>query len=63
MAIVEVRSTVSARYYEKRHRRVAEQNIRDMARSLNRPTPEGLNTLSKSDLVRLALDYHNLFPA
>lgn len=63
MAVVEVHATVSYRYYEKRNRSVAELNIKQMARSLGRPEPEGLSSLSKDALIKLALEYHNLFPA
>lgn len=62
MAIVTVVTSVSARYYEKRNRSVAELNIIQMCDALGRPRPEGLTTMSKSELVRLALSLHNEFP-
>lgn len=57
-------ATVSYRYYDKRNRSVAEQNIQSMARSLELPSPttEGLRAMSKPDLIKLAMWYHNQMP-
>lgn len=64
MAIVTVVSTVSYRYYEKRNRSVAEQNIQSMSRALGKPIPTyaELSALSKDAVIRLALSLHNEFP-
>lgn len=62
MAIVTTVTSVSYRYYEKRNRSVAELNIVQMCQSLGRPRPEGLSSMSKTDLIRLALSLHNEFP-
>lgn len=64
MAIVTVVSTVSYRYYEKRNRSVAEQNIQSMSRALGKPEPAyaDLRAMGKDALIRLALSLHNEFP-
>ena len=64
MAIVSYVSTVSYRYYEKRNRSVAEQNVQSMCRALDKPVPTyaELRALSKDTLIRLALNLHNEFP-
>lgn len=62
MAIVTTVSTVSARYYQKRNRSVAELNILSMCRALSREPPERLSQMSKSALVRYALELHQEMP-
>lgn len=62
MAIVTTVTTVSARYYEKRNRSVAEQNIHSMCRALDKPVPPHLSSMSKGDLVSLALALHQEMP-
>lgn len=64
MTIVTVVATVSYRYYEKRNRSVAEQNIQSMCRALGKPAPTyaDLRALSKDAVIRLALSLHNEFP-
>ena len=64
MAIVTVVSTVSYRYYEKRNRNVAEQNIQSMCQALGKTPPAyaELRAMSKDALIRLALSLHNEFP-
>jgi hypothetical protein len=62
MAIVTTVTSVSARYYEKRNRMVAELNIKEMCRALGEPIPEGLSDLSKPEVVKLALSLHQKFP-
>ncbi|UTC28865.1 hypothetical protein MARCHEWKA_03530 [Brevundimonas phage vB_BpoS-Marchewka] len=64
MAIVTTVSSVSYRYYEKRNRSVAEQNIQSMCRALDKSPPPyaELRALAKDALIRLALSLHNEFP-
>ena len=64
MAIVTIIAAVSYRYYEKRNRSVAEQNIQSMSRALGKPEPAyaDLRAMSKDDLIRLALSLHYEFP-
>jgi predicted HicB family RNase H-like nuclease len=62
MAIVTTISTVSARYYEKRNRSVAELNILSMCRALGREPPAQLSQMSKFALVRYALELHAEMP-
>jgi|GEM_PF-6297347 len=64
MAIVSSVATVSHRYYEKRNRSVAEQNIRSMCRALGKEPPawSELSEMSKWDLIKLALTLHSEFP-
>lgn len=63
MAIVTSVTAVSYRYYDKRARRVAEQNVAAMCRVLDEPTPDGLSEMPKSQLIRLALHLHDRMPA
>jgi len=64
MAVFTSVATVSARYYEKRNRSVAEFNIRQMCESLGRtpPTWDEFKAMSKSDVVNMALRLHREFP-
>ncbi|USN14030.1 hypothetical protein KABACHOK_01940 [Brevundimonas phage vB_BpoS-Kabachok] len=64
MAIITYVATVSYRYYEKRNRSVAEQNIQSMCRALDKapPTYAELRAMSKDAVIRLALSLHNEFP-
>lgn len=52
-------TTASYRYYDKRNRRVAEDNIRHMARVLHMDAPTGLAEKSKPELIQLALWFHS----
>lgn len=62
MTIVTVVTSVSYRYYEKRNRSVAEQNIRSMCHALGREPPTNLAALAKDDLIHLALRTHAEMP-
>lgn len=62
MTIVSTVASVSHRYYEKRNRSVAEMNIRQMCEALGKPCPEGLRTMTKGNLVNLAMRLHGEFP-
>lgn len=64
MAIVTTVATVSYRYYDKRNRSVAEQNIQQMARALGEEPPAwtDLRAMSKDAVIKLALAYHAKFP-
>jgi len=64
MAVFTSVATVSYRYYDKRNRSVAEMNIRDMCRNLDKAAPSSaeLSAMSKPELIRLALSLHNQFP-
>lgn len=62
MGTVTTVTSVSHAYYSKRHRRVAEGNIRSMSRALGRPEPQGLGRMEKSDLISMALSLHREMP-
>jgi hypothetical protein len=64
MAIFTSVATVSYRYYDKRNRSVAEQNIQSMCRSLGIDVPyhSTLAGMPKAELIRLALSLHSQFP-
>jgi len=64
MSVFTSSATVSRRYYDKRPRTVAEQNIKSMSESLGLEVPEwkSLRALSKSEVIDKAMALHRLFP-
>lgn len=64
MAIVEVRSTVSARYYEKRRRADVIHAINSMSDALKiaRPAVAYIEGCDKQSLINIAMALHAKFP-
>lgn len=64
MSVVTTIATVSYRYYDKRPRSTCERNIESMCQALGKPVPNRyeLVSLTKPNLIRLALNLHNEFP-
>lgn len=63
--IVETRTTVSRKYYEKRNRRVVERAVEDMSRALgHKPAllASEMRDEPKQKLIDMAMQLHRAFP-